>query len=45
VIDSPVGWVAKRINSYVETDGEKGHQFHGIDALLLTTRLIRRTRQ
>jgi deazaflavin-dependent oxidoreductase (nitroreductase family) len=29
--------VAKHINSYVET-GEKGHHFHGFDALLLTTR-------
>ena len=38
VIDSPVGWVAKHINSYVETDGEQGHHFDGIDALLLTTR-------
>jgi deazaflavin-dependent oxidoreductase (nitroreductase family) len=38
VIDSPVGWVAKHINSYVDTDGDKGHHFYGVDALLLTTR-------
>jgi deazaflavin-dependent oxidoreductase (nitroreductase family) len=38
VIDSPVGWVAKHINSYVDTDGKSGHRFHGVDALLLTTR-------
>src|SRR5262245_49765535 len=38
VIDSPVGWVARHIHSYVDTDGTKGHHFHGVDALLLTTR-------
>jgi len=38
VIDSPVGWVAKHINSYVDTDGDKGHDFYGVNALLLTTR-------
>jgi deazaflavin-dependent oxidoreductase (nitroreductase family) len=38
VIDSPVGWVAKHINSYVDTDGGKGHRYYGVDALLLTTR-------
>lgn len=38
VQDSPVGWVAKHIRTYVESDGEKGHRYFGHDALLLTTR-------
>jgi deazaflavin-dependent oxidoreductase (nitroreductase family) len=38
VVDSPVGWVAQHINSYVDTDGETGHHHYGVDALLLTTR-------
>ncbi|NUT36533.1 MAG: nitroreductase family deazaflavin-dependent oxidoreductase [Hamadaea sp.] len=38
IIDSPVGWVARHINSYVDSDGVTGHHFHGVDALLLTTR-------
>jgi len=38
VIDSPVGWVNKHINSYVDTEGKSGHRFYGVDALLLTTR-------
>lgn len=38
IIDSPVGWVARHINSYVDSEGAKGHHFHGVDALLLTTR-------
>lgn len=38
VVDSPVGWVARHIGSYVDTDGKSGHHFHGVDALLLTTR-------
>lgn len=36
VQDSPVGWVAKHISSYVETGGAEGHEFHGAQALLLT---------
>lgn len=36
VQDSPVGWVAKHISSYVETGGQQGHEFHGAQALLLT---------
>lgn len=36
--DSPTGWVARHIRSYVRTDGKTGHRFHGHDALLLTTR-------
>jgi deazaflavin-dependent oxidoreductase (nitroreductase family) len=38
VVDSPVGWVARHINSYVDSGGRSGHHFHGVDALLLTTR-------
>lgn len=36
--DSPVGWVAKHIREYVETDGRKGARRWGTDILLLTTR-------
>ena len=38
VFDNPTGWVAKHIDTYVSSDGAKGHRFHGRDALLLTTR-------
>lgn len=38
VTDSPTGWVAKHIRSYVESDGKKGHRWSGVDTLLLTTR-------
>ena len=38
VIDSQVGWVAKHIRRYVETDGKEGHQYNGMPTLLLTTR-------
>lgn len=38
VFDSPTGWVAKHIKEYVESDGEKGHQWQGAPTLLLTTR-------
>jgi deazaflavin-dependent oxidoreductase (nitroreductase family) len=38
IVDSPTGWVAKHIKSYVESDGAVGHSFHGYEALLLTTR-------
>lgn len=46
--DSPTGWVADHIRSYVESDGQKGHTWRGYPALLLTTRgrksgLLRRT--
>jgi F420H(2)-dependent quinone reductase len=46
--DSPIGWVARHIRSYVRSDGKTGHRFHGRDALLLTTRgrksgVLRRT--
>lgn len=48
VVDSPTGWVAKHIRRYVETGGEKGHDFQGVPTLLLTTRgrksgVLRRT--
>ncbi|MEU7922755.1 nitroreductase family deazaflavin-dependent oxidoreductase [Micromonospora zamorensis] len=36
--DSPVGWVAKHIQRYVETDGADGGTYHGVPSLLLTTR-------
>lgn len=36
--DSPIGWVARHIRSYVRSNGTVGHRFHGHDALLLTTR-------
>ena len=38
VIDSPVGWVAKHIQRYVETDGKDGYIHNGMPTLLLTTR-------
>lgn len=36
--DSPTGWVAKHIGEYVESEGQRGHHWHGADTLLLTTR-------
>ncbi len=38
VIDSPTEWVAKHIHSYEETNGDKGHEWFGVTALLLTMR-------
>jgi deazaflavin-dependent oxidoreductase (nitroreductase family) len=38
IYDSPSGWVAEHIRRYVETDGEKGHRWRGVNTLLLTTR-------
>jgi deazaflavin-dependent oxidoreductase (nitroreductase family) len=38
VLDSPVGWVAQHIHTYVGSGGEQGQRFHGTDTLLLTTR-------
>ena len=35
--DSPTGWVARHIRGYVESDGKRGHRWHGVDTLLLTT--------
>jgi deazaflavin-dependent oxidoreductase (nitroreductase family) len=37
-IDSPTGWVAKHISSYVASGGEEGHIWRGVPTLLLTTR-------
>lgn len=38
VLDSPRDWVADHIRRYTETDGEDGHLWRGVPALLLTTR-------
>jgi deazaflavin-dependent oxidoreductase (nitroreductase family) len=38
ILDSPTGWVARHIRGYVETDGKRGHNWHGVRTLLLTTR-------
>jgi deazaflavin-dependent oxidoreductase (nitroreductase family) len=38
VLDSPTGWVAKHIDTYVKTGGEQGHIWNGVPTLLLTTR-------
>ena len=38
IFDSPTGWVRDHIRQYVESDGEKGHQWRGLSTLLLTTR-------
>ena len=38
VFDSPKGWVGNHIQAYVESNGEKGHRWHGLPTLLLTTR-------
>ncbi len=38
IIDSPVGWVNKHIQRYVETDGKDGFMHNGVTNLLLTTR-------
>jgi len=38
IYDSPTGWVGDHIRQYVESDGEKGHDWRGMHTLLLTTR-------
>ena len=38
ILDSPIGWVAKHIRTYVDSGGRKGHQRWGVHTLLLTTR-------
>jgi deazaflavin-dependent oxidoreductase (nitroreductase family) len=38
ITDSPTGWVRRHIDEYVQTAGRKGHRWHGVDTLLLTTR-------
>src|SRR5262245_48564570 len=37
IYDSPEGWVADHIRSYVESDGKKGHTWRGYPTLLLMT--------
>jgi deazaflavin-dependent oxidoreductase (nitroreductase family) len=36
-IDSPMDWVAKHVQRYIETNGEEGHDWKGAPALILTT--------
>jgi deazaflavin-dependent oxidoreductase (nitroreductase family) len=38
VTDSPSRWVAEHVRSYVASDGMSGHQWSGVNTLLLTTR-------
>jgi deazaflavin-dependent oxidoreductase (nitroreductase family) len=39
VLDSPTGWVARHVRRYLESDGQKGHEWRpGVPTLLLTTR-------
>src|SRR5215510_15416724 len=38
ITDSPTGWVGRHVRRYVESGGRKGHRWHGVDTLLLTTR-------
>jgi deazaflavin-dependent oxidoreductase (nitroreductase family) len=38
VVDNPADWVARHIREYVESDGEQGHRWQGVNTLLLTTR-------
>lgn len=37
VLDSPTGWVADHVRSYLATNGDDGHLFMGFPTLLLTT--------
>lgn len=38
ITDSPIGWVHKHVQQYLDSDGTKGQQYYGHDALLITTR-------
>jgi len=38
VSDSPIEWVRRHVRGYVESGGTKGHRWHGVHTLLLTTR-------
>ena len=38
IFDSPTAWVAEHIQHYVESDGDNGHRWRGVETLLLTTR-------
>ena len=48
ISDCPVKWVADHVRRYVESGGEKGHRWSGMNTLLITTQgrktgLMRRT--
>ena len=48
ILNSSEPWVAEHVREYLDSDGEKGHSFHGYPSLLLTTRgrrtaVLRRT--
>ena len=38
VLDSPSQWVAEHVRRYVASDGMSGHEWSGVNTLLLTTR-------
>jgi deazaflavin-dependent oxidoreductase (nitroreductase family) len=38
VTDSPTRWVREHVQRYVQTNGESGHRWSGVNTLLLTTR-------
>ena len=38
ITNSPTEWVAAHIQGYLDSDGAKGHEWNGVNALLLTTR-------
>ena len=38
IIDSPIAWVADHIKEYVDSNGEKGHDWNGTQVLLLSTK-------
>ena len=37
-LDPTTGWVREHLHRYVATDGENGHEWRGVQTLLLTTR-------
>jgi deazaflavin-dependent oxidoreductase (nitroreductase family) len=38
VHDSPTGWVADHVRTYLETEGRDGHTWNGVPTLLITIR-------
>lgn len=38
VVDSPTDWVADHIKEYVESGGDKGHEWRGVPTLLLSVK-------
>lgn len=38
IIDSPIAWVADHIKEYIDSNGEKGHDWNGTQVLLLSTK-------